>query len=424
MKNLKQIIRRGALAFALLTLCHGASAQVTVSNNGNYHICDGSTLEFEVYPGSGYYVDGSGTGSGWWQWGSSSNTCTSPPCTYSGYTISSITTDLTNQPNGGYVLATVTANTLTPITVTVDVYAYSSNSHAFYITFTITPNTTSVIGATTFCHNTNETYTASTTVSGVGTNSYVWSTTTGTPSFLSGSSTTNTDATTTTGSGTGTISVTVSGSCPSGSASNVGNLSVTSDAAVPSSPSGALSMRQTGNSCQFDAYISAVTGATGYLWSLSSSMSPLIATTTSPNTNPDGLFDYSTNYDIYVEATNGCGPSSSPTHWNHTTPGKPAGCQAVMQQSDGFGKLSDGYKVYPNPANNKVTIENIVNDENSGVLNINVYDMVGHKVSNWNLRANEKSVSEDISLLPVGLYLYTISSGNDIVSRGKLMIQR
>jgi hypothetical protein len=417
MKNLKQKIKNACLALSMLLLCNSIYAQVMVTSGQNYKQCQGQSLYYEVTPTSNYYVPDEPS----WQWGSSSNTCNTTSCTFNGYTVNNWMQN-TACGNNNVIEVEVTCNSTLPIAVTVLQYECGYNTLGTNITFTITPYTTTVTGTADFCHTSNETYTCVTNES-VGTNAYTWSTGTGgsgTPSFLSGTSTTNTDATTTIGSGTGNISVTVSGSgsCPTGSASNTGALALTSHSGAPVQPSGGLTMRQTGNSCQFDAHISAVTGATSYIWSLSPTMSPTILSN-GITTYPYGDFDYSTTYDVYVEASNSCGTSAA-NHWNPTTPGKPAGCQMSPIKP---GEPIEGYKVYPNPANNQVTIEYPANNSGSD-MTLLLYDMVGHKIANWILPSSETKINENTSALPTGMYMYIINSGDNVVMKGKVLIQR
>jgi hypothetical protein len=279
---------------------------------------------------------------------------------------------------------------------------------------------TGISGPNSLCVGNTPTYTISTNETGAS--SYAWQV----PATMSGScsSCAATHSVTVTSAGVGTLTVTANG-CPSGNASNVVvSPSITSYSGVPATPSGLLTFRQTGHSCQFDATIPAVTGATSYIWALNTSFSPILANTSGPTTYPDGDFDYSTTYNIYVKSENACGTSSSYGSWtNRTTPGKPNGCVEAPIKPNTQTTVPADFRFYPNPATNSLSIEYPTTVDNTSII-CDMYDMVGHKLASWILPASDNKVTEDISSLQTGAYLYVVHSGENILSRGKLMIRK
>ncbi|HTB07152.1 MAG TPA: T9SS type A sorting domain-containing protein [Bacteroidia bacterium] len=420
MKNFKQILRNASMAFGIFILCNNGHAAVIVSNGYTYYMCAGSTVTFECDAPSGDFIAANGSGySTAWSWGGTA--CSQIPQTINGYTISSFSAiSACSSANYTAYQATVTPNVTNSMSVTVSFLNCSSGTSDGSITFTIVPYYTSISGTTDFCHTSNETYTCTTTVPGVGANGYTWSI----PSFLSGTSTTNTDATTTTGTGSGTISVTVSSSgCPTGSASMTNSLALNSYPS-PGTPGGTLVYQEEGNTCYYNANIPSVTGAEYYQWSPNSSFSTFYcAETTSPTTTGSPFYE-DTHYDIYVRVLNSCGTGTYHEYMG-TTPTKDGCIQIREDKADDRKSVLEQtvYKVYPNPASSKLTIEYPVSSDNSE-LTLSVYDMLGQKVVTWNLPASTNIMTEDTSGFPVGLYVYVISSGNEILERGKILIQR
>jgi hypothetical protein len=79
-------------------------------------------------------------------------------------------------------------------------------------------------------------------------------------------------------------------------------------------------------------------------------------------------------------------------------------------------------KLYPNPANNKLNIA--YNLDNNLVSNLVIYDLMGNKITEYILPQNVSMVSENISNLPAGFYVYCVETGNKIVQRGKFVVVR
>jgi len=417
MKNLKRIVKTTCIISSILFLSGKINAQnyITIANNGIYYLCQGTTTYLTWTPDSATYNI---VGIGDWYFQDQSHYCSSFSCSEYGLNISNIA------GYGGYTYnrMTISSNLINTSSGYVSVYLFEqkgSSNHLREITFTLYTYTTSVTGATHFCQTSNENYSAVTNLTPI--TSYSWVPASG---IVSGTSGTGTDVTSTIGSGSGTMSVNItSAACPSTDPSCNGTLYITSYPSTKLATPSGFGFRQDGNSCQFNGIVSTITNAEYYDWSSSSTnfTSPyLYETTTSPITTM-GEFDYGTAYTVYVRARNECSvATSNVAPFMHTTPGKPAGCQQGPIKPP---SPAEGYKVYPNPANNLVTIEYPGSYTNAG-LSLSMYDMLGHKMASWNLPSSENSVSEDTSVLPTGLYLYVISADDNIVFRGKLMIQR
>jgi hypothetical protein len=401
MKNFKQISKIACLVFSMLFIHSYVSAQTVTMNitgtspnySGTVYLCPGVTYTVQFSNsnlGGSCNVAGDGTGETWLV----DNTCSK------NYGQNEVILCLNaGTTSSAYVVAKNTGN---------DCFSFTANFVAIQ---------TTISGLSTVCVSTTHTYTCTTNSPSV--TSYTWSPI---PSFFSGSSTSSTIGLTsgTTTGGPDALTVVVNGTgCSSG---NTATENVTCINTKPAQPSGSLTYRQTGSTCYYDAYISAVSGATSYEWSLDN-FSTILCTTTGPTTDPLTEFDYSTSYNISVKAGNDCGYGSPNTWNNKTTPGKPSGCHSSPVRPVKEIGISTNYKVYPNPANNQLTIENQSASTNLDAT-FAIYDMLGHKVISWVLPSADGIATEDITGLSTGLYLYTIASGNDIIQRGKVMIQR
>jgi hypothetical protein len=75
------------------------------------------------------------------------------------------------------------------------------------------------------------------------------------------------------------------------------------------------------------------------------------------------------------------------------------------------------YKIFPNPANDAITIVN----ENKEHYQISLIDMAGQELLNRTSNAPLEAI--DVQKLPNGVYLYRISRGKRMPIRGKLIVQ-
>ncbi len=151
----------------------------------------------------------------------------------------------------------------------------------------------SITGSATTCSSTSQTYSV-TAVSGA--TSYTWTL----PSGWSGTSTTN-SITTTSGTAGGSITVKANNSCGS---SAVRTLAVTVSGTGPSQPGSITGSATTCSSTSQTYFVTVVSGATSYTWTLPSGWSG--TSTTNSITTTSGTAGGS----IAVKANNGCGSSA------------------------------------------------------------------------------------------------------------------
>jgi len=169
----------------------------------------------------------------------------------------------------------------------------------------------------------------------------------------------------------------------------------------------------------YNGVVTPVAGATSYEWEITGGS--YAARSFVAGTTVDEEFEPNTTYNVYITATNAC--KTSPTaEFTKTTGGTPV-CNGCKQNPFKTNELEgNSIKMYPNPANTELNIEYTVPDGVSDV-NMDVYDMLGKKVTTWVLSANSGNATENVSGLTKGLYIYVISNGNNVMERGKLMIQ-
>lgn len=77
---------------------------------------------------------------------------------------------------------------------------------------------------------------------------------------------------------------------------------------------------------------------------------------------------------------------------------------------------------YPNPTANSFNL--VINSENTKDLNLTIFDILGRSISlpyKIQSSAGENATTIDISKLPVGVYIYTLSDGNKVVFKDKII---
>jgi hypothetical protein len=190
-----------------------------------------------------------------------------------------------------------TANTTSGnITVAANNSCGNSSPQTLVITVNTTPTTpTTISGLTTICDGTSNTYSITAVP---GATSYTWTL----PGGWSGTSTTN-SINTTASATSGNITVTADNTCGSSSPQTLA-ITVNTAPATPGTISGSASICD-GSSNTYS--ITAVPGATSYIWTLPGGWSGT-STTNSINTTASG-----TSGNITVAADNTCGTSSSQT---------------------------------------------------------------------------------------------------------------
>ncbi len=84
-------------------------------------------------------------------------------------------------------------------------------------------------------------------------------------------------------------------------------------------------------------------------------------------------------------------------------------------------KKSNSVKVYPNPANDLVTLEYQLSSQ-SDVANVIVINQLGQQVYSGSLSGGEGTQSINIRSWTPGLYLYKISSENGFEASGSFIV--
>lgn len=412
---MKNLCKKSIYLIALLSLRSVVIAQpIMVSNGGTYYMCQGSNATFQVSV-SGDFI-GANTN---WEFGSSNTTCGVPSCNIDNYTINGYNTQF-NCPGSyiDYYQASIQCNGSNSLSVTVKTNKCVGGADN-NVSFTIVPYTTSISGATNYCTSVNPTYTCTTSVPSVTT--YSWTPT----SFQSITSGQGTSAVTmhSTSSGSGSESVTVTGGCPVGSASNTGSYTVTSSSSAPTSAPTSLTYIEYGTACFYDGQVNGITGAYQYEWGRNSTFTPPLYGSGYSYTNKtaDQPFDANTTYTVYVRAINACGdgPANSPAFVKKT--GDPSGCKDKPFKPDTNTVISL-FKLYPNPVGKELTVEYPQVTDNS-TRTISLYDMLGNHIVDKDLPYSDNKITINTSNFSKGMYLYVIHNGENVLERGKILIQ-
>jgi|SRR6185312_185500 len=418
MKNITRIVFTTML---LLLFYSSSNGQGTITNGATYYVCQGSSYAF-FFPVTGPKV----SNPYYWKFDSNIYACSIPPCTFSnGVTVNYFyKTTIYSCPEdtaSDYYGFNATFNTAFPIKMTVAVVNCPSSGGV--VTFTIIPYVSKIAGDTGICGTGPGTYTV--TVNGdLTVTNYAWTL----PPFLSGTSGTNIISASGSASilSYGTVSV-IGNGCPYGSPSNYASLYVYDVPSAPSSaPGGNIYYTQYGRSCWWNGYVPSVTNAAEYQWCFDSTFSPTYTVTSTPTTTTGPFLLDTHTYTVYVRGANKCGPGPF-TQYIKETPEAPAGCihqptEREAKQGQALAAFTD-YKVYPNPAANRLMIE-YPGSLPTSVLTFRIYNMLGQKMANCDLPASENIISQNVSFLSPGVYIYEIASGKGILVRGKLMIQR
>ncbi|RKS90349.1 putative secreted protein (Por secretion system target) [Flavobacterium limicola] len=77
---------------------------------------------------------------------------------------------------------------------------------------------------------------------------------------------------------------------------------------------------------------------------------------------------------------------------------------------------------YPNPASESFSV--VINSENKEDLKLNIYDILGRSMGapiKLKSVSNSNATHIDIAKLPVGIYIYTLSNGNKVVFKDKIV---
>ena len=120
-------------------------------------------------------------------------------------------------------------------------------------------------------------------------------------------------------------------------------------------------------------------------------------------------------YKVVVKKNSSCDPNKSGIlAYSSSNYGLTEFTISVSELNDNKAKVI----LYPNPAGTCVTIESDL-DNNSQV---EMYNLLGETVMVAQIPYNGK-IKIDVSSIKEGLYVYRISSGNNTIRTGKLLIQ-
>ena len=94
----------------------------------------------------------------------------------------------------------------------------------------------------------------------------------------------------------------------------------------------------------------------------------------------------------------------------------------TLSTNDVIGKNELSAIAYPNPTIESFNV--VVNLENSTDLQLNIYDVLGRSMGmpyKLNSSSNGNSTTINIAKLPAGIYIYTVSDGNKVMYRNKIV---
>jgi hypothetical protein len=75
--------------------------------------------------------------------------------------------------------------------------------------------------------------------------------------------------------------------------------------------------------------------------------------------------------------------------------------------------------IYPNPSKNKLKLE--LNNSERKIFTFSIYSSDGILIKKFDIDGEEKSIDLDISDFPKGIYFYTLSHKNKILTSNKLV---
>ena len=89
---------------------------------------------------------------------------------------------------------------------------------------------------------------------------------------------------------------------------------------------------------------------------------------------------------------------------------------------DNITKQIQFVKIYPNPAENTITIELSAELDNKNI-SVEIYNYLGQKIMFYNFAGNLLNTL-DVSDLSIGIYIFKILVGNKIIAREKVVIEK
>ncbi len=130
-------------------------------------------------------------------------------------------------------------------------------------------------------------------------------------------------------------------------------------------------------------------------------------------TNSTVVYDPRNDVPNYVTTTSDHGPVTARFELKADTP---------LSTNDPFTKNGISVIAYPNPTSESFNI--VINSENPQDLDLNIYDILGRTIGTpFRIKSatGDNNTNINISKLPQGMYIYTLSSGNKVVYKNKIV---
>ncbi|NNC85830.1 MAG: T9SS type A sorting domain-containing protein, partial [Bacteroidia bacterium] len=96
--------------------------------------------------------------------------------------------------------------------------------------------------------------------------------------------------------------------------------------------------------------------------------------------------------------------------------------EGIILREQNVDISSNNFNVYPNPANNELTVTYSIEEEETTIFEL--YDGIGKKLIRSTLDKNDNTIIIDVSNIKNGIYFYKIVSNNKNVKNGKIIISR
>ena len=94
----------------------------------------------------------------------------------------------------------------------------------------------------------------------------------------------------------------------------------------------------------------------------------------------------------------------------------------ALSTNDSFAKNGLSVVAYPNPTSESFNI--VIGSENPQDLKLNIYDILGRSMGapvKLKSISGENNTNINIAKLPKGIYIYTLSNGNKVVFKDKIV---
>ena len=232
--------------------------------------------------------------------------------------------------------------------------------------------------------------------------SYVWSAPIGT-TIVSGQGTTSITLNITNSFTTGTLTVAASNEC---GLSQLRSMALTSSLLIPTTIIGSITP------CGTETYTCpSVVNANSYIWAVPNGMEIVSGQgTTSITVNVIGS---SLNGNISVKASNNCKIGGTKTLAINSCSSNTKMSAPINQELEYDIESEIEAIVFPNPTNSEVNVQFLMElNEN---VKIEIFDMIGKKVSSEEVQAGRSFVNMTLEGMPLGIYLLQASKSNGVL---------